>query len=230
MLKPWRMISIAVLLWLSSTITVFAEGQLKSDMRLELNGQPMQVGDSYLIDNSLFVPYRALAEGIGAEVGYEASTQTVTVKKGAKLVKLSIGSSEALIDGTPQTMVGPAQLINGTTFVHSRFLAETFGLKVNYDDVTRKVNIVSDTAASTYFVTIEGFQFKGGNISVETGSTIIFTNRDKVKHNAAAVNGSFRTPYLATGESASVTLNEPGDYAYICELHQAAMQGIITVK
>ncbi len=43
--------------------------QVKSDMKLTLNGKPLQLDESYLIDNSLFVPYRAFAEGIGSDVG-----------------------------------------------------------------------------------------------------------------------------------------------------------------
>lgn len=204
---------------------------------MELNGKPLQLDESYLIDNSLFVPYRAFAEGIGAEVSYEAATQGVIVQKDGLTVYLTIGSSEAIVGGSSRKMVGPAQLINNSTFVHSRFLSEVFGIQVHYDEATRMVHLVSNSgqhsenpAPKTYYVTIEGFQFKGGNITVEPGSTIIFANKGKVKHNAVAENGSFKIPLLTTGESGSIKLTEPGDYAYFCELHKNAMQGTITVK
>lgn len=254
MRKNWLITSLCVVLWMVGMGSVAAEEhdmsmssdmnmsvamhiQVKSDMKLELNGKPLQLDESYLIDNSLFVPYRAFAEGIGAEVSYEASTQKVTVKKEGMVVQLIIGSSDALVNGSGRMMVGPAQLINSSTFVHSRFLAEVFGIAVQYDEATRTVNLVSDTGlstanpvAKTYYVNIEGFHFKGGNITVEAGSTIVFTNKDKVKHNAVAVNGSFKLPLLATGESERITLTEPGEYAYFCEPHKNAMQGVITVK
>ncbi|MCY9661828.1 stalk domain-containing protein [Paenibacillus chondroitinus] len=237
--KSWLLVCLCVAMWMMGAVSVSAEEhqQIKSDMKLELNGKPLQLDESYLIDNSLFVPYRWFAEGIGAEVSYEASSQKVTVQKNGLTVQLTIGSSEALVGGSIHKMVGPAQLINNSTFVHSRFLSEVFGIKVQYDEATRTVHLVSNIeqssekpASKTYYVTIEGFQFKGGNITVEAGSTIVFTNKDKVKHNAAAENGSFKTPFLATGESGSITLTEPGDYAYYCELHKNAMQGTITVK
>ncbi|MEC0229677.1 stalk domain-containing protein [Paenibacillus alba] len=205
--------------------------QVKSDMKLTLNGKPLQLDEAYLIDNSLFVPYRAFAEGIGSEVGYDAAAQTVTVKKDNKTVKLTIGSSDAEVDGSPHTMIGPAQLINSSTFVHSRFLAEVFGIKVVYDEASRTVNLVSgQEAANTYYVNIEGFAFKDGDITVEAGSTVVFTNKDKVKHNAVADNGSFQTNLLATGESESITLTKPGEYTYFCEPHKNFMKGKITVK
>jgi plastocyanin len=236
--KSWLLICLCVALWMVGAVAVSAKEhlQVKSDMKLELDGKPLQLDESYLIDNSLFVPYRAFAEGIGAEVSYEAATQGVTVQKGGLTVHLTIGSSEAIVGGSSRMMVGPAQLINNSTFVHSRFLSEVFGIRVHYDEATRTVHLVSseqpseNPAPKTYEITIEGFQFKGGNITVEPGSTIIFTNKDKVKHNAVAENGSFKIPLLTTGESGSITLTEPGDYAYFCELHKNAMQGTITVK
>ncbi|RTE09052.1 stalk domain-containing protein [Paenibacillus whitsoniae] len=207
--------------------------QVKSDMTITLNGSPLALDESYLIDDSLFVPYRAFAEGIGAEVGYEASSQTVTVTKGGKTVKLSIGSSAADVDGTQVTMVGPAQLINSTTFVHSRFLAEVFGVTVQYDSATRTVNLVTgsdQSVAKTYYINMQGFAFSDTDITVEAGSTIVFTNKDAVKHNAVADDGSFHTALLGAGESESVTLTQPGVYTYFCEPHKDFMKGKITVK
>ncbi|SDM92240.1 Plastocyanin [Paenibacillus sp. yr247] len=217
--------------------SAYMQQQVKSDMKLTLNGKPLQLDESYLIDSSLFVPYRAFAEGIGSEVSYDAATQTVTVKKDTKTVKLTIGSSEADVDGSLISMVGPAQLINSSTFVHSRFLAEVFGIKVLYDESTRTVNLISggtsgsgQEVAKTYYVNMEGFAFKEGEITVEAGSSVIFTNKDKVKHNAVADDGSFKTNLLATGNSESVTFTKPGEYTYYCEPHKEFMKGKITVK
>lgn len=214
-----------------------SQEQVKSDMKISLDGKALPLDESYLIDNSLFVPYRAFAEGIGSDVSYDAATQTVTVKKGAKTVQLMIGSSEASVDGAKVPMVGPAQLINNSTFVHSRFLAEVFGIKVVYNESTRTVNLVSEGSsgvdqgvAKTYNVNIEGFAFKEADITIEAGSTVIFTNKDKVKHNAVADDGSFKTALLGSGESESVTFAKPGEYTYFCEPHKDFMKGKITVK
>ncbi|SDX99662.1 stalk domain-containing protein [Paenibacillus sp. CF384] len=242
MRKSGLIACLCMLLWMMGMGSTAAEAHemsmvtaVKSNLKLMLNGKPLQVEESYLIDNALFVPYRAFAEGIGAKVNYETATRTVSVKKDAKIVRFQLGSSEAMVDGSSQMMVGPAQIIHNATFVHARFLAEVFGIQVQYDKAAHTVNLVSKQSsenpeAKTYYVTIEGFQFKGGNITVEAGSTIVFTNKDKVKHNAVAVDGSFKLPLLATGESGSITLKEPGEYDYFCELHKNAMQATITVK
>ncbi|MBD0383256.1 stalk domain-containing protein [Paenibacillus sedimenti] len=213
--------------------------QVKSDMKLTLNGNPLKLDESYLINNSLFVPYRAFAEGIGSEVGYDEATRTVTVKKEGKTVELKIGSSEAVVNGVKVSMVGPAQLINDSTFVHSRFLAEVFGISVLYEESTRTVNLVNGSTdkpvstkgeVKTYNIEISGFAFKNGDITVEAGSKIVFTNQDSVKHNAVADNGTFKTPLLAKGESATVVISEPGEYTYYCAPHPQSMKGKIIVK
>ncbi|GAA3407973.1 plastocyanin/azurin family copper-binding protein [Paenibacillus hodogayensis] len=84
--------------------------------------------------------------------------------------------------------------------------------------------------AKTYRIDIKQFSFGSGPLTVEAGSSIVFTNYDDMKHNAVATGGSFSTPLLAKGESYTITLNEPGTYDYYCEPHKAFMTGQIVVK
>ncbi|MCD1258014.1 cupredoxin domain-containing protein [Paenibacillus athensensis] len=217
----------------TETTTAAPAAPTPSNMKLTLDGRSLALDASYLIDNSLFVPYRAFAEGIGGQVGWDEATKTVTVQKGGSTIKLKIGSRNADVNGMQMTMVGPAQIIDGSTFVHSRFLAEAFGITVHYDDATRTVNLLSagnGEATPVYHIDISNFSFSTPSITVEAGSTIVFTNHDKVKHNAVADNGSFETPLLEQGASASVKLTEPGEYTYFCQPHKSFMKGTIIVK
>ncbi|WJH34320.1 hypothetical protein N6H14_31400 [Paenibacillus sp. CC-CFT747] len=54
-------------------------------------------------------------------------------------------------------------------------------------------------AGKSYQVDISGFAFGIPELTVEAGSTVTFTNLDSVRHNAAAVDGSFATPLLSKG-------------------------------
>ncbi|WP_274654704.1 plastocyanin/azurin family copper-binding protein [Paenibacillus humicola] len=82
----------------------------------------------------------------------------------------------------------------------------------------------------TYHIDIKDYSFGSGPLTVEAGSKIVFTNMDDVKHNAVAVDGSFKIPLLAKGESATITLDKPGTYDYYCEPHKSFMTGQIIVK
>ncbi|AZN38683.1 plastocyanin/azurin family copper-binding protein [Paenibacillus albus] len=85
-------------------------------------------------------------------------------------------------------------------------------------------------AVKTYHIDIKDYSFGTGPLTVEAGSQIIFTNYDDMKHNAVAVDGSFKGPLLAKGESFTITLTKPGTYDYYCEPHKKFMTGQIIVK
>jgi predicted lipoprotein with Yx(FWY)xxD motif/plastocyanin len=82
----------------------------------------------------------------------------------------------------------------------------------------------------TYRVDIREYSFGSGPLTVEAGSTVVFTNFDDMEHNAVAGNGAFATPLLKKGESYTITLNEAGTYEYYCEPHKRFMTGTIIVK
>jgi len=55
--------------------------------------------------------------------------------------------------------------------------------------------------------------------TVAAGQTVTWTNSGTSPHDAAATDGSWKTPLLNTGGSASVTFSTPGTYTYICTPH-----------
>lgn len=236
MKKGFIAMLVMIVLTVFGASSIFAENGspviVKSDMKLTLNGEKLALDEAYLIDNSLFVPYRAFTEGIGGTVGYDEATKVVTVHKGATTVTFQIGSAGAEVNGSKVKMVGPSVLIHNSTFVHSRFLAETFGITVNYDENTRSVNLVTNEASEVKHYTIEmnNFKFVNNDITVEAGSKITFANKDATKHDAVADDGSFEIDLLGQGEFATITLDKPGVYTYYCTPHISFMKGTITVK
>ena len=76
-------------------------------------------------------------------------------------------------------------------------------------------------------VTIQNFAFSPTPLTVQVGDTVTWTNMDTAPHNATANDGSFKTPDLQQGQSATVTFNTPGEYAYICTIHPRMMGTII---
>lgn len=77
-------------------------------------------------------------------------------------------------------------------------------------------------------VTIQNFKF-GAPLTVKPGATVTVTNQDSAQHNAVADDGSFKTPLLAKGESATFTApSKAGTYKYSCTVH-ASMTSIGTL-
>lgn len=84
--------------------------------------------------------------------------------------------------------------------------------------------------AKAYTVYMENFAFSEPVLTVEVGAKVTFTNKDDMEHNAVAVDGSFATPLLKQGESATITLDKAGEYDYFCEPHKPFMKAKIVVK
>jgi plastocyanin len=88
--------------------------------------------------------------------------------------------------------------------------------------------LVVARAAASGGVTIQGFAFHPGGITVHTGDTVTWTNADSTQHTATANDGSFDTGTLSKGASGSHTFNTAGTFSYHCSIHPF-MHGTITV-
>jgi plastocyanin len=91
-------------------------------------------------------------------------------------------------------------------------------------------------AESGYKMDIVNFAFAQKEITIEVGSTITFTNRDRIaEHNVVSdelVDGKplFETPLLGLNESFTLKFDKAGEYTYFCEPHKDFMTGKIIVK
>lgn len=85
-------------------------------------------------------------------------------------------------------------------------------------------------------VSMENVQFNPKDLTVKAGDTVTFTNNDSVPHDVHKASGpggdfaSGSTGGMQKGDTFKVTLDKPGKYDYLCELHQPGMAGTITVK
>ena len=80
------------------------------------------------------------AEKLGAEVRRDEGVATVT-KEGQTIV-FQIGEAECLVNGRPEQMIAPAQLIGEKTMVPLRFLSETLGYQVSWDEPTKTAFVI----------------------------------------------------------------------------------------
>jgi plastocyanin len=83
-------------------------------------------------------------------------------------------------------------------------------------------------AASESTVMIQDFAFGPAELSVAAGATVTFVNNDTAPHTATADDGSWDTGEIAPGESATVTLDTAGTFAFHCEFHPT-MTATLTV-
>ncbi|HZG85505.1 LysM peptidoglycan-binding domain-containing protein [Paenibacillus sp.] len=109
--------------------------------RVTLDGRQLNVRPA-IINNQTFIPIRAVAETLGAQVDWDGDSRTVTIRKGDSLIRFAVGATTAVVDG--RTVATPASLIrDGTTLVPLRFVGETLGLQVDWDDASRTVRLAT---------------------------------------------------------------------------------------
>ncbi len=85
-------------------------------------------------------------------------------------------------------------------------------------------------AEMTDTVTIDDFEFMPPAAAVQAGTEIAVDNVDDVGHTLSSEDGGvFDTGGIDAGDSSTLTVDEPGEYAYICEFHPT-MHGTLTVE
>lgn len=88
-------------------------------------------------NNRTLVPIRAIAESMGATVGYDNVKKLVTVKLDDKNLSLTLGKE--IVVGNIN--YGAPGLKNGTTFVPVRYISEQLGGKVLWDNKNKIVTV-----------------------------------------------------------------------------------------
>ena len=85
-------------------------------------------------------------------------------------------------------------------------------------------------------VSMKNIQFDPKDITVKAGETITFTNDEAVPHDVHKTSGpgddfaSGPTGGMQEGDTFELTLDKPGKYEYVCDVHAPGMAGSITVK
>jgi plastocyanin len=77
-------------------------------------------------------------------------------------------------------------------------------------------------------VNIDGFAFVPATLTVSTGTTVTWTNRDEEPHTVAASDGSFHSPGMGTGATYTHTFGTAGTFDYVCSIHPM-MHGTVVV-
>jgi len=79
-------------------------------------------------------------------------------------------------------------------------------------------------------VTIEGFAFSPGRVTVMVGDTVTWTNRDGASHTATADDGSWDTGGIPSSSSASIRFTKAGEFRYSCAIHPDMTGRVIVLQ
>lgn len=128
------------------TLSISSRAASPSIKVLVDNKQLSQSG--VMLNGATLVPMRAIFEALGAEVKWEGATRTVTATKGSTEIRLSLGKTDAYINGALKVLSTPAASVDGTTMVPLRFIGEALGAEVKWEGASKTVYVNSKGASS----------------------------------------------------------------------------------
>lgn len=143
------------------TRVCYADGNIK----LVINNKELFCPNPpVVVDGRTLVPLRTLGEAMGCKVIWIESGQYANIQNDTTLISVQIGnrliSKQKRVTSTVSSVIEtdvPAQIINGSTYIPARAVAEAFDATVGWDSTTNTVMIVYDTELKY-----------AGNISVNT--------------------------------------------------------------
>lgn len=153
----------------------------------------------HMTEGRTLLPVRAVAEQLGAVVGWNGPRRTVVITRGLERVSLAIGSTTATTTGGSTAALDvPAQLVNGRTLVPVRFVSEMLGAHVQWIQDSQTVRISSSFTAGDHLM----FGYYLGHDSPEKGLSYNSTlnHHDKLE---AAIIASYYLEGDGTWHSAS---------------------------
>ena len=77
----------------------------------------------------------------------------------------------------------------------------------------------SQRKPKTHTINIEGMRFQREVLTVASGDTIVWINKDIVPHTATSKTGGFDSKLIQVDKSWKYTTQRKGDFAYICTFH-----------
>ncbi len=87
----------------------------------------------------------------------------------------------------------------------------------------------ADTPAGAPQIVIQNFMFSPASLTVKSGSTVVWSNKDQEPHTVVSTDGLFRSGALDTEESFSFKFEKSGTYHFACSIHPQ-MVGTIIVE
>lgn len=99
--------------------------------------------DPVIQNGRTLVPFRAIAEALGVEVSWDASSQTVKAIHQESSIALQIGNATAWVNESPVLLEAKPIIQQGRTLIPLRFFSENLSANVQWEETTRTIRISS---------------------------------------------------------------------------------------
>ena len=114
---------------------------LAADISVKVNGEEVTFDRApYVEDGKVMIPYRFVAEKLGATVAWDGGTKTIFTALGDFVSTMQIGNSKIFVGEQSFEAQAPSLLID-RTFVTKEALELILSAEVSYDEATSTVTV-----------------------------------------------------------------------------------------
>lgn len=115
----------------------------KNGVKLYVNGEASD-SEPFVKKGNTFVPFRAIAESLKAEVAWNPEERSIIVTKDGVSIKLVVDSKTATVNGKNVSLDAPATITKGSTYVPVRFISEALDATVQWEEESKTVVVYEE--------------------------------------------------------------------------------------
>lgn len=140
----------------------------------------------FISNGTTYVPLRFISESLNTDsVSWNQNNQSITIKKGSKILNFFINKNYAFINNTRENINGTPIIKDSRTFVPLRIISETLDANVNWDNTTLTVKIT--TSQNNQISSVKPTSKPATKPSASTSSSSSTSSNTSNKHDEDAV-------------------------------------------
>ncbi|WP_138159796.1 stalk domain-containing protein [Peptoniphilus catoniae] len=108
-----------------------------------INGEKKEMDTApFIKDDRTLVPVRFIVEGLKGDVSYDEKNKVVEIIYQDKQIRIPIGSDTIYVNNEEIKMDTKAIIKDDRTFIPIRFVAESIGIQVGYEETNQEISLI----------------------------------------------------------------------------------------
>ncbi len=137
-----KRLSILLLTFLFLTITALPVHAAAAPIQVYVDEEKLTFPiDPLVTQGTTLVPFRVIFEKFGLKVNWDQETKTVTGEKEDMKISFQLGQTKVFVNGEEKEFIVAPTSTNGHTLVPLRFISETLGMEVGWEQTTSTITI-----------------------------------------------------------------------------------------